>query len=129
NEVAQGLIQEKSGCLVKFWYYVSEDLENCPYIYNRSRGYLRFNSKKINYPYVFLLSFRAASDSTSIQRFLKGVPLPELHPLLNNRSKIEHMIATSHHAEHPYGQDIMGVAYMLLKQKQNEKDNPYIRSI
>ncbi|CAG8734225.1 2504_t:CDS:2, partial [Cetraspora pellucida] len=28
NEVAQGLIQEKSGCLVKFWHYMPEDLEN-----------------------------------------------------------------------------------------------------
>ncbi|CAG8634397.1 11250_t:CDS:2, partial [Dentiscutata heterogama] len=66
---------------------------------------------------------------TLMQQFLKGVPLPELHPSLNNRSKIEHMIATRRHAEHPYSQDIMGVVYMLLKQKQDEKDNPYIRSI
>ncbi|CAG8851302.1 17569_t:CDS:2, partial [Racocetra persica] len=32
--------------------------------------------------------------STSMQKFLKGVPLPELHPSLNNKSKINHMIAT-----------------------------------
>ncbi|CAG8761813.1 10203_t:CDS:2, partial [Dentiscutata erythropus] len=40
-------------------------------------------------------------QSTSMQRFLKGVPLPELHPSLNNRSKIEYMIATRRRAEHP----------------------------
>ncbi|CAG8805540.1 5116_t:CDS:1, partial [Gigaspora rosea] len=57
------------------------------------------------------------------------VPLPDLYPSLNNRSKIEHMIATKRHAEHLYGQNIMGVAHMLLKQKQNNDDNPYIRSI
>ncbi|CAG8574017.1 27846_t:CDS:2, partial [Racocetra persica] len=66
---------------------------------------------------------------TSIQRFLKGVPLSELHPSLNNRSKIEHMIATKRYAKHPYGQDIMGIANMLLKQKQDNNNNPYIRSI
>ncbi|CAG8552361.1 6334_t:CDS:2, partial [Gigaspora rosea] len=64
-----------------------------------------------------------------MQRFLKEVPFSELHLSLNNRSKIEHMIATKRHAEHPYRQDIMGVAHMLLKQKQNNDDNLYIRSI
>jgi hypothetical protein len=39
------------------------------------------------------------------------------------------MIATKRRAEHPYGQDIMGVAHILLNQKQNNDDDPYIRSI
>ncbi|RIB10342.1 hypothetical protein C2G38_2206392 [Gigaspora rosea] len=42
-----------------------------------------------------------------MQKFFKGVPLPKLHPSLNNQSKIDYMIATKRHAEHPYGQDIM----------------------
>ncbi|CAG8836627.1 32336_t:CDS:2, partial [Racocetra persica] len=66
---------------------------------------------------------------TSIQKFLKGVPLPELHLSLNNRSKINHMIATKCRAEHPYGQDIIGIAYMLLKQNQKNEIDPYIRTV
>ncbi|CAG8612781.1 6926_t:CDS:2, partial [Scutellospora calospora] len=42
------------------------------------------------------------------------VPLPELHPSLNNKSKIKHMIATKRHAEHPYGQDIMNMSFKRI---------------
>ncbi|CAG8470803.1 14952_t:CDS:2 [Gigaspora rosea] len=75
------------------------------------------------------LTARRLITRTSMQKFLKGVPLPELHPSLNNRSKIDHMISTKHRAEHPYGQDIMGVAYMLLKQTKKKETNPYIRTV
>ncbi|CAG8821875.1 13733_t:CDS:2, partial [Gigaspora rosea] len=53
------------------------------------------------------LTARRLITRTSMQKFLKGVPLLELHPSLNNRSKIDHMIATKCRAEHLYGQDIM----------------------
>ncbi|CAG8853937.1 15817_t:CDS:2, partial [Gigaspora margarita] len=61
--------------------------------------------------------------------FLKGISLLELHLSLNNRSKIDYMIATKCHAKHPYGQDIMGIAYMLLKQKHKNETNSYIRFV
>ncbi|CAG8552115.1 15237_t:CDS:2, partial [Racocetra persica] len=50
----------------------------------------------------------------SMQQFFKGVLLPELYLSLNNRSKIEHIIATKHRAEHPYGQDIIANTYQKL---------------
>ncbi|CAG8849522.1 5101_t:CDS:1, partial [Racocetra persica] len=38
--------------------------------------------------------------------YLKGVSLPQLHPSLNNLSKIDALIASKKRAEHPYGQNI-----------------------
>ncbi|CAG8649674.1 1715_t:CDS:2, partial [Dentiscutata heterogama] len=116
SEVAQGLIQTKSKYPVKIWYYVPEDLENCPYIVIMSRNiynHLPLLSKIpvaiqndlkdiIAEENILDLTARKLITRTSMQRFLKGVPLSELHPSLNNRSKIEHIIATKHHAEHPY---------------------------
>ncbi|CAG8522799.1 18504_t:CDS:10, partial [Racocetra persica] len=120
SEVAQGLIQTKSKCPVKFWHYVPKDLENS--IQNDLKDIIAEED-------ILDLTARKLITRTSMQRFLKGVPLSELHPSLNNRSKIEHMIATKRHAEHPYGQDIMGVAHILLKQKQDNDDDLYIRTI
>ncbi|CAG8636640.1 5985_t:CDS:2 [Gigaspora margarita] len=37
NQVAQGLIEKKQGCPVRFWHYVPENLEECPYIIIMSR--------------------------------------------------------------------------------------------
>ncbi|CAG8798854.1 15916_t:CDS:2, partial [Gigaspora margarita] len=135
KEVAQGLIQKKSECPVKFWHYVPEDLKSCPYIVIMSRNIHNYPPplpSKI--PVAIQNDLRdiiAEEDILDLtaRKLITRVPLPELHPSLNNRSKIEHIIATKRCAEHPYGQDIMGVAHMLLKQKQNNDDNPYIRSI
>ncbi|CAG8831143.1 6949_t:CDS:2, partial [Gigaspora rosea] len=59
--------------------------------------------------------------------YLKGVPLPQLHPSLNNLSKLNALIASRKHAEHPYGQNIYGVTHLLMKQSNDE--NSYIRTI
>lgn len=140
----QGSIQKKLGCPVKFWHYVPKNLEECPYIIIMSRythnhppppsskipTAIQNNLKNIIAKENILdLTARRLITCTSMQKFLKGVPLPELHPSLNNRSKIDHMIATKHRAEYPYGQDIMGVAYMLLKQQQENELDQYIRTV
>ncbi|CAG8815801.1 12775_t:CDS:10, partial [Gigaspora margarita] len=115
--MTQRLIQKKLECPVKFWHYVPENLEECPYI-------IIMSCYTYNYPLSLLskipiaiqndlrniianenildLTTRKLITCTSIQKFLKGVPLPELYPSLNNRSKIDYMIATKRHTEHLY---------------------------
>ncbi|CAG8515864.1 304_t:CDS:10 [Cetraspora pellucida] len=103
SEVVQGLIQTKSKCPVKFWHYVPEDLENS--IQNDLKDIIAEED-------ILDLTARKLITRTSMQRFLKGVPLLELHPSLNNRSKIEHMIATKCCAEHPY---VFAHAFTILQ--------------
>lgn len=55
--------------------------------------------------------------------YLKGVPLPQLHPSLNNLSKLDALIASRKRAE----QNIYCVAHLLMKQSNDE--NSYIRTI
>ncbi|CAG8622903.1 23645_t:CDS:10 [Gigaspora margarita] len=109
--LAQGLIQKNQGCPVKFWHYVPENLEECPYIIIMSRFThnhpppppskipvaIQNDLKNIIAEENILdltATCRRLITCTSMQKFLKGAPLPELHPSLNNRSKIDHMIAT-----------------------------------
>ncbi|CAG8607802.1 10078_t:CDS:2, partial [Racocetra persica] len=140
NEIAQGLIQKQLGYPVKFWHYIPENLEECLYIIIMSRythNHLPPPPSKI--PVAIQNNLKSIISEENIldltvkklithMYFSTRVPLSELHPALNNRSKIDHMITTKRHAKHSYGQDIMGVAYMLLKQKEGSKNDSYIRS-
>ncbi|CAG8740913.1 3395_t:CDS:10, partial [Gigaspora margarita] len=118
---------------VKFWHYVPEDLENCLYIVIMSRNiYNHPPPPPSKIPMAIQNDLRdiiAEEDILDItaRKLITRVLLPELHPSLNNRSKIGHMIATKRRAEHLFDQDIMGVAHILLK--QDNDDDPYIRTI
>ncbi|CAG8617971.1 19833_t:CDS:2, partial [Gigaspora rosea] len=50
--------------------------------------------------------------------YLKGVPLPQLHPSLNNLLKLDALIASRKRAEHPYGQNIYGQYFVFCGYKQ-----------
>ena len=62
-----------------------------------------------------------------VQTYLNGKPLSDLHPSLNNKSKINYYIEKTWRSQYPFGQDVLGVAYEFMKHEKSA--NPYIRSI
>ena len=62
-----------------------------------------------------------------IQSYLNGKQLSDLHPSLNNQSKIDYYIEKSRRSQYPFGQNILGVAYEFMKHGQST--DAYIRSI
>ena len=62
-----------------------------------------------------------------IQSYLNGRSLNDLHPSLNNNSKINYYIEKTRYSQFPFGQNILGVAHEFMKHERSE--NPYIRSI
>jgi hypothetical protein len=62
-----------------------------------------------------------------IQNYLNGKQLSELHPSLNNQSKIDYYIGKTRRSQYPYGQNILGVTHEFMKHEKSE--DPYIRSI
>ena len=62
-----------------------------------------------------------------IQNYLNGKVLSDLHPSLNNQSKIDYYIEKSWRAKYPFGQNILGVIHEFMKHEISK--NPYIRSI
>ena len=62
-----------------------------------------------------------------IQTYLNGRPISDLHPSLNNQSKINYYIEKSRRSQYPFGQNILGVVYEFMKHEKSE--DSYIRSI
>ena len=50
-----------------------------------------------------------------VQSYLNGKPLSDLHPSLNNKSKINYYIEKTRHSQYPFGQNILGVAHEFMK--------------
>jgi len=62
-----------------------------------------------------------------VQSYLNGKPLSDLHPSLNNKSKINYYIEKTQRSQYPFGQNILGVTYEFMKYEKST--DPYIRSI
>jgi hypothetical protein len=62
-----------------------------------------------------------------IQSYLNGKALSDLHPSLNNQSKINYYIEKTWRSQHPFGQNILGVVHEFMKHEKST--DPYIRSI
>ena len=62
-----------------------------------------------------------------IQTYLNGNLISDLHPSLNNQSKLNYYIEKNRRSKYPFGQNILGVAHEFMKHKKSE--DPYIRSI
>lgn len=62
-----------------------------------------------------------------IQTYLNGKVLSDLHPSLNNQSKIDYYIEKSRRSMYPFGQNVLGVVHEFMKQEISK--DPYIRSI
>ena len=62
-----------------------------------------------------------------IQTYLNGRALSDLHPSLNNQSKLDYFIRKSQRSQYPFGQNVLGVVHEFMK--HNMSTDPYIRSI
>ncbi len=62
-----------------------------------------------------------------IQNYLNEKQLSDLHPSLNNQSKIDYYIEKTRRSQYPFGQNILGVAHEFMKHEISK--DPYIRSI
>jgi hypothetical protein len=62
-----------------------------------------------------------------IQSYLIGKQLSDLHPSLNNQSKIDYYIGKPQRSQYPFGQNILGVAHEFMKHRQST--DAYIHSI
>ncbi|UZO06814.1 uncharacterized protein OCT59_027121 [Rhizophagus irregularis] len=81
----------------------------------------------INNEHTLDLTRRKFLTGTMIQNYLNGKQLSELHPSLNNQSKIDYYIGKTRRSQYPYGQNILGVTHEFMKHEKSE--DPYIRSI
>jgi hypothetical protein len=62
-----------------------------------------------------------------IKTYLNGKPLSDLHPSLNNNSKINYYIEKTRRSQYPFGQNILGVVHEFVRYEKSA--DPYIRSI
>ncbi len=62
-----------------------------------------------------------------VKSYLNGKLLSDLHPLLNNQSKINYYIEKIQRSQYPYGQNILGIAHEFMKHEKSV--DLYIRSI
>jgi hypothetical protein len=62
-----------------------------------------------------------------IKAYLNGKQISDLHPSLNNQSKINYYIEKTRCSQYPFGQNILGVTYEFMKHEMSI--DPYIRSI
>ncbi|CAG8776877.1 25082_t:CDS:2, partial [Gigaspora rosea] len=95
---------------VQYCYTVhpfSAHAKKCPYIHITEDNQVSQGLIQKNLDTLDIIASEDILDLTA-RRLITRVPISELHPSLNNKSKINHMIMTKRRAEHPYGQDIMG---------------------
>ena len=55
---------------------------------------------------------------------MNGRVLSDLHPSLNNQSKIDYYIEKNRRSQYPFGQNILGVVHEFMKQEMST--DPYI---
>ncbi|CAG8705792.1 11921_t:CDS:2, partial [Cetraspora pellucida] len=114
TQVMKGKLVNKGPCSVKFYHVASKDLTQCPFIAIISIG----NEHDLS------LTTRKLLTKPMLKIYLQGQPLSSLHPLLNNQSRLTYLIKKNKRSKYPFGQDIIGVAHELLKQKK--LPDPYI---
>uniref|UniRef100_U9T548 Uncharacterized protein n=1 Tax=Rhizophagus irregularis (strain DAOM 181602 / DAOM 197198 / MUCL 43194) TaxID=747089 RepID=U9T548_RHIID len=83
--------------------------------------------KIINSEHILDLTRRKFLTGTMIQTYLNGKMLSDLHPSLNNQSKIDYFIEKSQRSQYPFSQNVLGVVHKFMK--YNMSADPYIRSI
>ncbi|GBC33794.1 hypothetical protein GLOIN_2v1672652 [Rhizophagus irregularis DAOM 181602=DAOM 197198] len=143
NRIVKGSVSKKaSACPVTFYHIIPENLKECPFIATVSVGKHNhpppppyktpYNIKNqlqniINNEHTLDLTRRKFLTGTMIQNYLNGKQLSELHPSLNNQSKIDYYIGKTRRSQYPYGQNILGVTHEFMKHEKSE--DPYIRSI
>ncbi|RIB22191.1 hypothetical protein C2G38_2174627 [Gigaspora rosea] len=143
NTITHGIIQKPNlKCPVQFWYYISKGLKEYSFIIILSKGIhnhpasplvktpksILNDLKDIIYNEDILdLTAHKLLNRPTLILYLKGVPLPQLHPFLNNFSKFDALIASRKHAEHPYGQNIYRGCTLINETTSDE--NSYIRTI
>ncbi|CAG8689285.1 4868_t:CDS:2, partial [Gigaspora rosea] len=116
NKITHRIIQKPNlKCLVQFWHYISKDLKEYPFIIILSKGIHNYpaplpvkTSKSILNDLKDIIYNEDMLDLT-VHKLLNQVPLSQLHPSLNNLSKLDALIASRKRAEHPYGQNIYGL--------------------
>ncbi|RIB09087.1 hypothetical protein C2G38_297643 [Gigaspora rosea] len=141
TQIVKGKIVNKGSCPVKFYHIVPENLTECPFIIMISVGIHNHSpppavktpqnimenlQKIINNEYDLDLTARKLLTKPMIKIYLQGKPLSSIHPSLNNQSRLNYLIEKSKRSKYPFGQDIIGVTYELLKQKN--LPDPYIRT-
>ncbi|CAG8564208.1 11696_t:CDS:10 [Dentiscutata heterogama] len=117
TQVMKGKLVNKGPCPVKFYHVAPKDLTQCPFIAIISIG----NEHDLS------LTTRKLLTKPMLKIYLQGRPLSSLHPSLNNQSRLTYLIEKNKRSKYPFGQDIIGVAHELLKQKK--LPDPYIRSV
>ncbi|RHZ69720.1 hypothetical protein Glove_279g56 [Diversispora epigaea] len=99
NHIVKGIINKKAEpCPVKFYHIIPEDLKNCPFIITISVGSI-------------------------IKAYLNEKQISDLHPLLNNQSKINYYIEKTRCSQYPFGQNILEVIYEFMKHEMSFLDN------
>ncbi|POG72917.1 hypothetical protein GLOIN_2v1773210 [Rhizophagus irregularis DAOM 181602=DAOM 197198] len=83
--------------------------------------------KIIDSEHILDLTRRKFLTGTMIQTYLNGKMLSDLHPSLNNQSKIDYFIEKSQRSQYPFSQNVLGVVHKFMK--YNMSADPYIRSI
>ncbi|GBC27218.1 hypothetical protein GLOIN_2v1763409 [Rhizophagus irregularis DAOM 181602=DAOM 197198] len=143
NRIIKGIINKKTdSCPVKFYHIIPENLKDCPFIVTVSVGKHNhppppprktpYNVKNqlqkiIDNEHILDLTARKFLTGSMIQSYLNGRAISDLHPSLNNQSKINYYIEKTRRSQYPFGQNILGVVHEFMK---HEKSNdPYIRSI
>lgn len=81
----------------------------------------------ISNEHILDLTRRKFLTGTMIKNYLNGKQLSDLHPSLNNQSKIDYYIEKARRSQYPFGQNILGVAHEFMKHEISK--DPYIRSI
>ncbi|CAB4414123.1 unnamed protein product [Rhizophagus irregularis] len=143
NRIVKGSVSKKaSACPVTFYHIIPENLKECPFIatvsvekhnhpppppYKTPYNIKNQLQNIINNEHTLDLTRRKFLTGTMIQNYLNGKQLSELHPSLNNQSKIDYYIGKTRRSQYPYGQNILGVTHKFMKHEKSE--DPYIRSI
>ncbi|RGB22076.1 hypothetical protein C1646_678098 [Rhizophagus diaphanus] len=83
--------------------------------------------KIIDNEHVLDLTARKFLTGSMIQTYLNGKSISDLHPSLNNQSKINYYIEKTRCSKYPFGQNILGVVHEFMRHEKSE--DPYIRSI
>ncbi|RHZ58579.1 hypothetical protein Glove_372g161 [Diversispora epigaea] len=141
NRIVKEIINKKAQpCPVKFYHIIPENLKDYPFIVTISVGIhppppprkTLYNIKNqlqkiIDNEHILDLIARKLLTRSIIKTYLNGKQISDLHPSLNNQSKISYYIEKTRRSQYPFGQNILGVAYEFMKHEMST--DPYIRSI
>ncbi|POG64718.1 hypothetical protein GLOIN_2v1672652 [Rhizophagus irregularis DAOM 181602=DAOM 197198] len=138
SDECRSVSKKASACPVTFYHIIPENLKECPFIATVSVGKHNhpppppyktpYNIKNqlqniINNEHTLDLTRRKFLTGTMIQNYLNGKQLSELHPSLNNQSKIDYYIGKTRRSQYPYGQNILGVTHEFMKHEKRFLDS------